>query len=103
LFAEKNIKIFNFLSKKVGIKKNSYSEKITDVLLDEEKLPIEDLFFNHIVSVHYLENASNLKKNLRELWRVLAPEGKIYIVLPNKKSSWNISSGSPFSSGFGFF
>ena len=102
LFAEKNIKIFNFLSKKVGIKKNSYSEKITDVLLDEEKLPIEDLFFNHIVSVHYLENASNLKKNLRELWRVLAPEGKIYIVLPNKKSSWNISSGSPFSSGFGF-
>ena len=54
------------------------------------------------MSIHYLENSSNLKKTLREFWRVLAPEGKAYIILPNKKSSWSHSSKSPFSSGFGF-
>ncbi|KFX72297.1 MAG: hypothetical protein FF85_00335 [alpha proteobacterium QL1] len=36
------------------------------------------------------------------MWRVLSPEGTIYVILPNKKSSWNHSLNSPFSSGFGF-
>ena len=99
---KKRISIFNFFSKKIGVKKNILNEKIFNILLDEEQLPIEDSFFNHIICIHYLENAENLKKTIRELWRVLSPEGKIYIILPNKKSSWSFSSRSPFSSGFGF-
>lgn len=102
LIQKKNNRIFNFSSEKIGTCKNLSNEESVNILFDEEKLPIEDNFFNHILVVHYLENANNLKKNLRELWRVLAPEGKIYIILPNKKSSWNHSLKSPFSSGFGF-
>ena len=96
------IKIFNCFSKKVGAKKSLENNQSINILLEEEKLPIEDLFLNHVLSIHYLENSSNLKKTLREFWRVLAPEGKAYIILPNKKSSWSHSSKSPFSSGFGF-
>lgn len=99
---KKKILVFNFFSKKIGAKKNVLNEKIFNILLDEERLPIEDNFFDHIFCVHYLENSKNLKKTLRELWRVLAPGRKIYIILPNKKSSWSFSSQSPFSSGFSF-
>ena len=99
---KKKVSIFNFFSQQGGIKKNILNEKLFNVLLDGEQLPIEDFFLNHIICIHYLEHSENLKKTLRELWRVLAPEGKIYIILPNKKSSWSFSSQSPFSSGFGF-
>jgi len=102
LLPKKKVSIFNFFSQQVGIKKNITNEKLLNVLLDEEQLPIEDLFLNHIICIHYLEHSENLKKILRELWRVLSPEGKIYIILPNKKSSWSFVSQSPFSSGFGF-
>lgn len=99
---EKNIKILNFYSSQFGIKKNLIQNNSLNILHDEEKIPIEDLFFNHIFSIHYLENSNNLKKTLRELWRVLSPEGKIYLIIPNKKSSWSLSVNSPFSLGFGF-
>lgn len=102
LIPNKNNKIFNFSSEKIGIGKNLINKDYVNILFDEEKLPIEDNFFDHILVIHYLENVNNLKKNLRELWRVLSPEGTIYIILPNKKSSWNHSLNSPFSSGFGF-
>ena len=102
LLPKKKVSIFNFFSQRIGIKKNIINERLSNVLLDEEQLPIEDLFLNHIICIHCLEHSENLKKTLRELWRVLSPEGKIYIILPNKKSSWSFSSKSPFSSGFGF-
>ena len=102
LLKNKKIKVFNFFPAKLGISKNNPKENSLNILHDEEQLPAEDLFFNHLVGVHYIENTSNLKKTLRELWRVLAPEGKIYLIIPNKKSSWSMSATSPFSSGFGF-
>ena len=98
----RDIKIFNCYSEKMGIKKDIINSQHANILLEEDRLPIEDLFFNHILCIHYLENSNNLKKTIREIWRVLAPEGRAYIVLPNKKSSWNLSASSPFSSGFGF-
>ena len=102
LLPKKNISIFNLFSEQTGIKKNILNEKLFNVLISEEQLPFEDLFLSHIVCIHYLEHSENLKKTLRELWRVLSSEGKIYIILPNKKSSWSFSSKSPFSTGFGF-
>ena len=99
---EKNIKIFNFYSSQLGIKKNLIQSHSLNILHDEEKIPIEDLFFNHIFAIHYIENSNNLQKTLRELWRVLLPEGKFYLIIPNKKSPWSLSFNSPFSSGFSF-
>mgnify|MGYP000574174059 CR=1 FL=1 len=63
----KKIKVFNFYSAKLGVSKNNSKENSLNILHDQEQLPVEDLFFNHLVGVHYIENTSNLKKTLREL------------------------------------
>ena len=42
--------------------KNIINERLSNVLLDEEQLPIEDLFLNHIICIHCLEHSENLKK-----------------------------------------
>ena len=72
------------------------------ILIDEESIPFQDSFFDHVFLIHYLENTYNTQLSLREIWRTLAPEGKLYLIIPNKKSSWYLSSKSPFSSGNGF-
>lgn len=90
-----------YYSKRLGISKNK-ANKTLQVLIDEEKIPCQDSYFDHVVAIHHLENSFNVKNSLREIWRSLAPEGKAYIILPNKKSSWHLSSKSPFSTGFGY-
>ena len=34
--------------------------------------------------IHYLENVYNAKLSLREIWRTLAPEGKLYLIIPKR-------------------
>src|SRR3954463_12329304 len=53
------------------------------VLAEEDCLPFPDAFFDRVLVVHGLEGAQSLRPLLRQLWRVLAPEGKLLVVAPN--------------------
>jgi SAM-dependent methyltransferase len=53
-------------------------------LADEDALPFPDAFFDCLLVVHGLETTDAMKHFLRQLWRVLAPEGKLLQALhPN--------------------
>jgi SAM-dependent methyltransferase len=69
------------------------------ILCEEAALPFPDVFFDRILVVHGLEGAEQLRPLLRQLWRVLAPEGKILIVAPNRASLWAQVEISPFGHG----
>ena len=45
------------------------------VLVDETELPLYDERADRILLVHMLEWSENTRALLRELWRVLAPDG----------------------------
>ncbi len=68
-------------------------------LVEEDALPFPDAFFDLILVVHGLEEAEGLRPLLRQLWRVLAPEGKLMIVAPNRASLWAQLERSPFGHG----
>lgn len=65
----------------------------------EDALPFADAFFDRILVVHGLEGADSARALLRQLWRVLAPEGRLLVVAPNRVSLWAISERSPFACG----
>jgi SAM-dependent methyltransferase len=65
----------------------------------EDALPFPDVFFDRILIVHGLETAESLRPLLRQLWRVLAPEGRILLVAPNRTSLWAQLERSPFGHG----
>lgn len=65
----------------------------------EDALPFPDVFFDRILIVHGLEAAEALRPLLRQLWRVLAPEGRILLVAPNRASLWAQLDRSPFGHG----
>src|SRR5438105_1338413 len=56
--------------------------------VDEDALPFPDAFFDCLLVVHGLEASDATRHFLRQLWRVLAPEGKLLVVVPNRTSLW---------------
>jgi len=73
--------------------------KTLTTLVEEDALPFPDAFFDLILVVHGLEEAEGLRPLLRQLWRVLAPEGRVMIVAPNRASLWAQLERSPFGHG----
>ncbi len=49
------------------------------------RCPFADVLFDRILIVHGLEGAESLRPLLRQVWRVLAPEGRILIVAPQPR------------------
>jgi SAM-dependent methyltransferase len=73
--------------------------KCLTALVEEEALAFPDAFFDRVLVVHGMEGAESLRPLLRQLWRVLAPEGKLLLVVPNRASLWAQMDWSPFGQG----
>lgn len=68
-------------------------------LVDETVLPLKDSSFERILVVHAVEHTEYIRQMMRELWRVLTPEGRILIVVPDRRSPWAASEKTPFGHG----
>lgn len=68
-------------------------------LIDETALPLKDSSFDRILVVHAVEHSENVRHLMRELWRVLTPEGRLMIVVPGRRSYWAASEKTPFGHG----
>lgn len=68
-------------------------------LTDDDHLPFPDVFFDRIIVVHGMEFCGDTKDLLRGLWRVLADNGRLIIVTPNRRGVWSRVERTPFGSG----
>ena len=66
---------------------------------DEDALPFPDAMFDRVLMVHGLESAESIRLVLRQVWRVLAPGGRLLVVAPNRTSLWAQVERSPFAQG----
>lgn len=66
---------------------------------EEDAWPFVDSLFDRILVIHGLECAESVRLLLRQIWRVLAPEGRIVCVVPNRLSPWSQLEYSPFATG----
>jgi len=69
------------------------------VMADEESLPFADQSIDRLLLVHALELAERPHRLLRECWRVLAGEGRILVVAPNRMGAWARFDRTPFGHG----
>jgi SAM-dependent methyltransferase len=69
------------------------------VLVEEERLPLPDNSVDRVLVVHCLEVAARSEAMLREIWRVLGPEGRLLIVVPNRRGVWARLDTTPFGVG----
>ena len=68
-------------------------------LSEEDSLPFPDNAFDRILLVHAVESSERLRRMLREIWRVLAGEGRIIVVAPNRRGVWARLERTPFGHG----
>ena len=71
---------------------------VSALVLDDE-LPLPDASIDRILMVHCLEMAHDPREVLREIWRVLAPGGRLLLIVPNRRGIWAHLETTPF--GFG--
>ena len=75
------------------------AEPSASALVFEEELPLPDAAVDRFLMVHSLEFAENPAEMLKEAWRVMAPNGRLIIVVPNRRGVWARFEHTPFGSG----
>ncbi len=68
-------------------------------LVDETALPLADGSIDMALVIHGLELTNHLPAMLGELWRVLAPQGRAVICVPNRRGVWARMDTTPFGHG----
>ena len=72
------------------------------VLVGENHWPLPDNSVDRLLAVHCLEQAERVGPLLREMWRVLKPDGLILIIVPNRRGLWSRMDKTPFGHGLPF-
>jgi SAM-dependent methyltransferase len=68
-------------------------------LVFDEELPLIDSSIDRMLLVHSLEHVENPRETLMEIWRVLAPGGRLVVVVPNRRGIWARFEHTPFGTG----
>lgn len=68
-------------------------------LAAEAELPLPTSSVDKVLAVHCLEHSATVRPMLREIWRVLTPEGLLLVVVPNRRGVWARIDTTPFGHG----
>ena len=82
-----------------GVLKWPTGRPVLASLVDELSLPLPDAAVDRILLVHALEMSDDPEALLREAWRVLAPSGRMLMVVPNRRGVWTRTDMTPFGHG----
>lgn len=69
------------------------------VIADETEMPFPDRSFDRVILVHGLEWSPNPQALMRDVWRVLADDGRLVAIAPNRRSVWSALDRTPFGHG----
>lgn len=72
------------------------------LLCENHHFPIENASVDRLLLIHHLEYATDLRRTMREVWRVLKANGRVLIVVPNRMGAWAHADWSPFGHGTPF-
>lgn len=92
-------RVFAFMPARQGAVRWPSHGFCASALVHEDDLPLPDAAVDRIVMIHALEHAENPEQMLLEAWRVLAPGGRLVIVVPNRRGLWARFEHTPFGTG----
>ena len=75
------------------------TKNLFSCIIEENTIPIPDLYFDRIIISHTLEFLANIENFLQEVWRILNGEGRIIILVPNRLGLWARDENNPFGYG----
>jgi SAM-dependent methyltransferase len=82
-----------------GGQDNTHLLASASCIVPEDRLPFPDLSFDRILLSHSLETSLNGPRLLRAVWRVLKDDGRLLLVVPNRRGMWAYLENTPFGQG----
>ena len=73
--------------------------RVLSCLTGESSLPFPNALFDRVLVVHALEEADDPLALMREVWRVLAPAGRVIVAAANRRGFWSGAESTPFGHG----
>jgi SAM-dependent methyltransferase len=68
-------------------------------LTPEDSLPFPNALFDRILVAHGIEESADPVTLLREVWRVLAPSGRVIVAVASRNGLWANTEATPFGHG----
>ncbi|MGQ0526738.1 MAG: class I SAM-dependent methyltransferase [Alphaproteobacteria bacterium] len=68
-------------------------------LAEEGELPFENSSIDRVILIHDVEFSQFLESKLQETWRVLKPNGRVLVIVPNRRGLWSRADWSPLGQG----
>ncbi len=99
LFREEAERCLAFMPASQGVVKWPTSRAALSALVEEADLPLPDSAVDRVLLVHALEMVDDARAFLREVWRILAPNGRLLAVVPNRRGLWARIDTTPFGHG----
>lgn len=99
LFREEAERCIAFMPAAQGVVKWPSARPSLAALVDETGLPLTEAAVDRVLLVHALEMTDDPITLLREVWRVLAPNGRLLAVVPNRRGLWARIDTTPFGHG----
>lgn len=65
----------------------------------EASLPFANALFDRVLLIHGLEESDNPAAQLAEVWRVMAPAGRVIVVAAARMGAWSDAENTPFGHG----
>ena len=99
LFREEAERCLAFMPAAQGVVKWPSIRPALAALVEENELPLTDAAVDRVLLVHALEMSDDPMALLREVWRVLSPNGRLLAVVPNRRGLWARTDTTPFGHG----
>ncbi len=68
-------------------------------LVRPDELPLPNGFVDRLIIAHAIEAEPRLDALMEEIWRILAPDGRVLIIAANRSGLWARTDNTPFGIG----
>ncbi len=98
-FREKAQRVLAFMPATQGVMHWPLDSRSATALVEASMTPLPDASMDRILIVHALEFEEHPQDLLEEIWRILAPGGRVVIVAPSRTGLWARLDTTPFGHG----
>jgi SAM-dependent methyltransferase len=98
-FQERAQRVLAFMPAAQGVVHWPPVGRSASALVEASMMPLPDASIDRILVVHALEVGENPRDILEEIWRILAPGGRVIIVVPSRSGLWARVDTTPFGHG----
>ncbi|MBI1869336.1 MAG: methyltransferase domain-containing protein [Methylocystis sp.] len=98
-FQEQAQRALAFMPAAQGVVHWPLSGRSAAALVETTMMPLADASVDRILAIHALETGEHPRDLLEEIWRILAPGGRVIVVVPSRSGLWARLDTTPFGHG----